>query len=164
MRVERGTLNVRHTDALLAPASTLRAYPDDGLEDAELNDAERRHALGLMRINHCGEVCAQALYQGQALTARDPVAREALKEAAWEETEHLAWTERRIAELGGHKSVLNPVWYVGSLAMGVTAGLLGEKYIASLERMGSTDNAKVVVLPADLQEAVRGLVGGALKR
>lgn len=113
---------------LLAPASTLRAYPDDGLEDAELNDTERRHALGLMRINHCGEVCAQALYQGQALTARDPVAREALKEAAWEETEHLAWTERRIAELGGHKSVLNPVWYVGSLAMGVTAGLLGDKW------------------------------------
>ena len=113
---------------LLAPAPTLRAYPDDGLEEAEMSDAERRHALGLMRINHCGEVCAQALYQGQALTARDPAAREALKQAAWEETEHLAWTERRIAELGGHKSVFNPVWYAGSLAMGVTAGLLGDKW------------------------------------
>lgn len=113
---------------LLAPAPTLRAYPDDGLEEAEMSDAERRHALGLMRINHCGEVCAQALYQGQALTARDPAARETLKQAAWEETEHLAWTERRIAELGGHKSVFNPVWYAGSLAMGVTAGLLGDKW------------------------------------
>src|SRR5574343_754607 len=113
---------------LLAPAPTLRAYPDDGLEEAELSDAERRHALGLMRINHCGEVCAQALYQGQALTARDPAAREALRQAAWEETEHLAWTERRIAELGGRKSLLNPLWYGGSLAIGVMAGLIGDKW------------------------------------
>lgn len=123
---------------LLAPAPTLRAYPDDGLEEAEMSDAERRHALGLMRINHCGEVCAQALYQGQALTARDPAAREALKQAAWEETEHLAWTERRIAELGGRKSLLNPLWYGGALALGMAAGRLGDRwnlgFLAETER------------------------------
>ena len=113
---------------LFAPAPTLRAYPDTGLDDTTMTDSERQVALGLMRVNHCGEVCAQALYQGQALTARDPAAREALKHAAWEETEHLSWTEKRIAELGGHKSVLNPVWYVGSLAMGITAGILGDKW------------------------------------
>lgn len=113
---------------VFASASSLRAHPDAGIDDADMTEAERQHALGLMRINHCGEVCAQALYQGQALTARDPAAREALKHAAWEETEHLAWTERRIAELGGHKSLFNPLWYAGSLAMGVTAGLLGDKW------------------------------------
>ena len=113
---------------LLAPAPTLRAYPDDGLEEAEMSDAERRHALGLMRINHCGEVCAQALYQGQALTARDPAAREALKQAAWEETEHLAWTEQRLRELGGRTSLLNPLWYLGSLSLGVGAGILGDRW------------------------------------
>lgn len=75
---------------VFAPAQTLRPHPDTGLEEAGLSDLEKRHALGLMRVNHCGEVCAQALYQGQALTARDPATREALKEAAWEETEHLA--------------------------------------------------------------------------
>src|SRR5574343_113159 len=103
---------------LLAPAPTLRAYPDDGLEEAEMSDAERRHALGLMRINHCGEVCAQALYQGQALTARDPATRQSLQHAAHEEVEHLAWTAGRVQELGGHTSILNPLWYAGSLTMG----------------------------------------------
>jgi ubiquinone biosynthesis monooxygenase Coq7 len=81
-----------------------------------------------MRINHCGEVCAQALYQGQALTARNPEARQALEHAAQEETEHLAWTEKRIRELGGRTSVFNPLWYVGSLAIGVGAGILGDKW------------------------------------
>ena len=119
---------------VFAPAQTLRPHPDTGLEEAGLSDLEKRHALGLMRVNHCGEVCAQALYQGQALTARDPATREALKEAAWEETEHLAWTEKRIAELGGRKSLLNPLWYGGSLAMGITAGLLGDRWnLAFLE-------------------------------
>ena len=108
---------------VFAPAQTLRPHPDTGLEEAGLSDLEKRHALGLMRVNHCGEVCAQALYQGQALTARDPATREALKEAAWEETEHLAWTEKRIAELGGRKSLLNPLWYGGSLAM-TSTGML----------------------------------------
>lgn len=113
---------------LLAPAFSTRAHPDDAVEEVTLSDAERRHALGLMRVNHCGEVCAQALYQGQALTARNAEAREALREAAYEEVEHLAWTEQRIRALGGRTSVLNPLWYGGSLAIGVAAGLLGDKW------------------------------------
>ncbi|NDV12147.1 2-polyprenyl-3-methyl-6-methoxy-1,4-benzoquinone monooxygenase [Crenobacter caeni] len=113
---------------LAAPAMSGRPHPDAHIEECEMSDAERRHALGLMRVNHCGEVCAQALYQGQALTARTVEAREALKGAAQEEVEHLAWTEARIRELGGRPSVFNPLWYAGSLAIGVGAGLLGDKW------------------------------------
>lgn len=113
---------------LFAPAFSRRPHPDRQVEEAELSADDKKHALGLMRVNHCGEVCAQALYQGQALTARNPQAKEALQHAAFEETEHLAWTEQRIRELGGHSSLLNPVWYTGSLVMGVTAGLLGDKW------------------------------------
>ncbi|WP_374338326.1 2-polyprenyl-3-methyl-6-methoxy-1,4-benzoquinone monooxygenase [Leeia sp.] len=113
---------------LLAPAHSRRPHPDQDIPDCELSDAERKHAARLMRINHCGEVCAQALYQGQALTARDPANQHAFTEAAFEEIEHLAWTERRIHELGGRTSLLNPLWYTGSLAIGITAGLLGDKW------------------------------------
>lgn len=113
---------------LFASAASSRVHPDQGLAEAELSEQEKRHAQGLMRVNHCGEVCAQALYQGQALTARNPAAREALRQAAFEEVEHLAWTERRIRELGGRPSLFNPLWYGGSLAIGVTAGLLGDKW------------------------------------
>ncbi|MBV1776627.1 2-polyprenyl-3-methyl-6-methoxy-1,4-benzoquinone monooxygenase [Burkholderiaceae bacterium DAT-1] len=113
---------------ILAPAVSIRPHPDEAVSERQLSEAEKKHAAGLMRVNHCGEVCAQALYQGQSLTARNPQAREALKQAAVEETEHLAWTERRLEELGSHKSVLNPLWYAGSLAMGVTAGVIGDKW------------------------------------
>ena len=113
---------------LFAPATTTRSYPDAGLEEGELTPAEKQHALGLMRVNHVGEVCAQALYQGQALTARDKTNREALQHAAYEEVEHLAWTEKRVKELGGRTSLLNPIWYAGSLAVGFGAGLLGDKW------------------------------------
>ena len=81
-----------------------------------------------MRVNHCGEVCAQALYQGQALTSRQPPVRAALQQAADEETEHLAWTEQRLRELGGRTSLLNPLWYLGSLSLGVGAGILGDRW------------------------------------
>ncbi|TDR82657.1 2-polyprenyl-3-methyl-6-methoxy-1,4-benzoquinone monooxygenase [Paludibacterium purpuratum] len=113
---------------LLAPAHSVRPHPDDSVPEAELSEQEQRHAEGLMRVNHCGEICAQALYQGQALTARDASAREALRQAAQEEEEHLAWTERRVRELGGRVSLLNPLWYGGSLAIGVAAGVLGDKW------------------------------------
>ncbi|OWY38684.1 demethoxyubiquinone hydroxylase family protein [Xenophilus sp. AP218F] len=113
---------------LCAPAQSLRPHPDREVEEAQMDAAARRHALGLMRVNHCGEVCAQALYQGQALTARSAESREALRQAAQEEVEHLAWTERRIRELGGRTSLLNPLWYAGSLAIGVGAGALGDKW------------------------------------
>lgn len=123
---------------LLAKAPTGRPYPDDQIEEAAMSDAEKKHAAALMRINHTGEICAQALYQGQALTARDPMVQEKLKQAAWEETEHLAWTSKRVDELGSHLSVLNPLWYSGSLALGAIAGLLGDKwnlgFLAETER------------------------------
>lgn len=123
---------------LFAPAQSTRAVPGDALMDASLDDTHRRTSAALMRVNHTGEVCAQALYQGQALTAREPSAKEALEQAAREETEHLAWTERRIAELGGAKSVLNPLFYAGSFAMGAVSGLLGDKwnlgFLAETER------------------------------
>jgi ubiquinone biosynthesis monooxygenase Coq7 len=113
---------------VFARARSRRPTPGATLPDAEMSDAERRHAAALMRVNHVGEVCAQALYQGQALTSRDPAVSEALRSAAEEETEHLAWTEQRIAELGGRKSLLNPVWYAGALSLGVLAGRLGDKW------------------------------------
>jgi len=123
---------------VFAPAPTARARPGAQLPETELTAEERRHAAALMRVNHVGEVCAQALYQGQALTSRDPATRQALVQAAWEETEHLNWTEKRIEELGGRKSLLNPLWYLGSLAMGVAAGKFGDKwnlgFLAETER------------------------------
>ena len=123
---------------LFAPAQTLRPVPGEAIPDASLDEAQRQRSASLMRVNHSGEVCAQALYQGQALTARDTAAKQALEQAAQEETEHLAWTERRIAELGGSKSVLNPLFYVGSFAIGAMSGLLGDKrnlgFLAETER------------------------------
>lgn len=123
---------------VFAQAATRRPYPDAGLDEADMSEAEKRHAAGLMRVNHCGEVCAQALYAGQALTARNPEAAKALVEASDEETEHLAWCEKRLEELGSRKSFLNPLWYAGSFGLGVLAGALGDKwnlgFLAETER------------------------------
>lgn len=113
---------------LAAPARTVRPLPGAELPEADLDDAQRRHVGALMRVNHVGEICAQALYQGQALTCRDPAACEALRSAAQEEVEHLNWTSSRMAELGGRPSLLNPLWYGGALAIGVAAGLVGDKW------------------------------------
>ena len=95
---------------------------------ADLPEAEREHSAALMRVNHVGEVCAQALYEGQALVARNARVRESLSQAAEEERDHLAWCARRIDELGGRPSVLNPVWYAGSFLLGAGAGLLGDRW------------------------------------
>ncbi len=115
-----------------------RPLPGDNLAEAELSQAEKRHAAGLMRVNHCGEVCAQALYQGQALSCDDAVVTRALAQAAREETEHLAWTSQRVGELGGRLSLLNPLWYAGALALGYTAGRFGTRwnlgFLAETER------------------------------
>ena len=123
---------------LFAPAPASPRTPAGGVADAQLDETSKTLAAALMRVNHSGEVCAQALYQGQALTARDSAARQALERAAEEETEHLAWTERRIEELGGRKSALNPLWYAGSFAVGAAAGLLGDRwnlgFLAETER------------------------------
>lgn len=123
---------------LAAPPRSVRPVPGGAHAETVIEPAQRRHVAGLMRINHVGEVCAQALYQGQALTARTDRARAALDHAADEETEHLAWTRQRIEELGGRVSLLNPLWYGGALAIGVAAGLAGDRwslgFLAETER------------------------------
>src|SRR6185295_15941497 len=115
-----------------------RDSPAEALPEAELSEQDRRHAAALMRVNHVGEVCAQALYQGQALTARDAHARQALQRAALEEEDHLAWSVRRVQELGGRTSLLNPLWYAGAFAIGTVAGALGDRwnlgFLAETER------------------------------
>ena len=108
-------------------ATTSRPVPGAGMPDAELTAEERRSAAGMMRVNHTGEVCAQALYAAQALVARDPETRRSLAQAAREEEEHLAWTQARLAELDDRVSLLNPFWYAGSFAIGVAAGLAGDR-------------------------------------
>jgi len=103
-----------------------RPNPAVGQPDVVLDEDERRHAAGLMRVNHVGEVCAQALYVGQAAVARDACTRDQLLGAAQEETDHLAWCADRLRELDSHPSLLNPLWYAGSYAIGVMAGLRGD--------------------------------------
>lgn len=123
---------------LTLTSETVRPYPADSVDGAELDASQRAHATGLMRVNHCGEVCAQALYSGQALTTRNPELEAKLDRAAREETEHLNWTERRLEELGGRTSVLNPLFYAGSFAIGALAGWAGDRwnlgFLAETER------------------------------
>jgi len=135
---------------LFAPSVSVRRVPGEELPETPMEPAEREHAAALMRVNHTGEICAQALYQGQALTARSSQAQGALERAAQEETEHLAWTERRIQELGGRKSLLNPVWYAGSFAIGAVAGLLGDR--VNLGFLAETERQVVEHLDAHLQK------------
>ncbi|HUL90934.1 MAG TPA: 2-polyprenyl-3-methyl-6-methoxy-1,4-benzoquinone monooxygenase [Burkholderiales bacterium] len=115
-----------------------RPSPADGTPEDNLEEAARRQAAALMRVNHCGEVCAQALYQGQALASSNEVVRRALDKAAREESDHLAWSAERVRELDGRLSVLNPLWYAGSFALGYVAGRLGEDwnlgFLAETER------------------------------
>ncbi len=113
----------------LAPGkiSHQRPSPAQALNEAELSDSERKHAAGLMRVNHAGEVCAQALYQGQAMTAKLPQVRQEMEQAAEEEVDHLAWCQERIESLGSHTSVLNPLWYGISFGIGATAGLISDR-------------------------------------
>jgi len=110
------------------PKLTERSNPSEGIVEADLSDTERVLAGRLMRINHAGEVSAQGLYQGQALTARLPQVREKMDRAALEENDHLEWCERRAKELGTHVSYLNPLWYLGSISIGALAGLAGDRW------------------------------------
>jgi 3-demethoxyubiquinol 3-hydroxylase len=123
---------------VIGSQSSTRPSPANGVKESELTPAERSHSAALMRINHVGEVCAQALYQGQALTARDPAIRGQLEKAAREEQDHLAWSGERIRDLGGRPSLLNPLWYAGALAIGTASGLLGDRwnlaFLAETER------------------------------
>jgi ubiquinone biosynthesis monooxygenase Coq7 len=122
---------------VFASSHAARAYPATE-PDASLSEQERAHAAALMRVNHVGEVCAQALYSGQSLTAKNETVRAELRQAAAEETDHLAWCEQRLTELGGRKSLLNPLWYGGAFTMGLVAGALGDKwnlgFLAETER------------------------------
>lgn len=128
----------RSLRTLLADAHSVRPHPDAQLADSPLQGDEKKAAAALMRVNHTGEVCAQALYNGQSLTARNPETVAALRQASQEETEHLAWCNKRIAELGGRPSVLNSVFYTGSFALGAIAGALGDRwnlgFLAETER------------------------------
>ncbi|MCF7221337.1 2-polyprenyl-3-methyl-6-methoxy-1,4-benzoquinone monooxygenase [Marilutibacter chinensis] len=116
----------RALDTVFGSPRAERVNPAVDRADVVLDDDERRHAAGLMRINHVGEVCAQALYCGQAAVARDPVTRQHLLDAAQEETDHLAWCADRLRELDSRPSLFNPLWYGGSYAIGVLAGLRGD--------------------------------------
>ena len=108
---------------------TSRPYPAEGVKDARpLSAEEKRLSAALMRVNHAGEICAQALYQGQSITARDPEIAARLRQASIEEADHLNWCRRRVEELGGRVSLLDPLWYLGSLAIGMTAGLFGDRW------------------------------------
>jgi ubiquinone biosynthesis monooxygenase Coq7 len=113
---------------LAVPARAARPFPSADHGELVLAEAERRESSRLMRVNHAGEIAAQALYQGQALAAKDPAVSDQMHKAAAEETDHLAWCEQRLRELGGRTSVLNPFWYVGSYAIGALAGALGDRW------------------------------------
>ena len=119
------------------PAAT-REIPKPATFDEPLSEAQRREAGALMRVNHVGEVCAQALYTAQAATTRDPDLREHFLEASREETDHLAWTRQRLDDLGARPSLLNPIWYAGAFGLGLVAGRLGDKlslgFVAETER------------------------------
>jgi ubiquinone biosynthesis monooxygenase Coq7 len=132
------------------PLATERENPANQCEDAELSDAEKRLAIGLMRVNHCGEVAAQALYQGQALTAQMVDIRDTMTRCAHEENDHLVWCEQRVRELGGRVSVLNPVWYLGSFVIGAMAGAAGDKY--SLGFVAETEKQVIEHLEEHLQQ------------
>lgn len=142
------------TSDLLAQSRAHTANPSADIVEGELSQTERTHAGGLMRVNHVGEVCAQALYLGQAAVARDPATREQLLAAAAEETDHLAWCGERLCELDARPSLLNPLWYAGSYAIGALAGLRGDGwnlgFVVETERQVEAHlDEHLQTLPAD---------------
>jgi ubiquinone biosynthesis monooxygenase Coq7 len=140
--------------AVAGVVRSTRASPAAGIAEHDLEVRARRHAAALMRVNHVGEICAQALYHGQSLTARNAGTREALERAASEEEDHLAWSAGRIRELQGRPSLLNPLWYAGSFAIGAAAGALGDRwnlaFLAETERQVEEHlTAHLEALPAE---------------
>ncbi|WP_417596743.1 2-polyprenyl-3-methyl-6-methoxy-1,4-benzoquinone monooxygenase [Oceanospirillum sp.] len=131
-------------------AEPYRPNPARAEAEQDMTPVERKHAAGLMRINHTGEVCAQALYQGQSVTAKLPEVREQMEEAAREEIDHLAWCEQRIRQLGSRPSLLNPVFYGLSFGIGAAAGAAGDKY--SLGFVAATEQQVCQHLESHLQE------------
>lgn len=139
---------------LFAKPRSVRLHPDQMLEENPLSEAEKKQSGALMRVNHTGEVCAQALYSGQALTARNPETTAALKQAALEETEHLAWCEKRIQQLGSRTSLLNPLFYAGSFTLGSIAGALGDRW--NLGFLAETEKQVGAHLASHLQQLPAG--------
>ena len=166
-----------HTLKTLAPGGTRaqRPSPAAGVNEGTLNSTEKRLSAALMRVNHSGEVCAQALYQGQALTAKLPQVREQMREAANEEIDHLRWCEDRLRTLGSHTSLLNPLWYGLSFALGAGAGLLSDRvslgFVAATEdqvcqhlshhlvKLPEADTASRVVVTQMLEDEARHAAG-----
>lgn len=144
-----------------APAAHRPSPARDLAEPGLPEDAERRHAAGLMRVNHTGEVCAQALYAGQSLTAREPAVRRAMSRAAREEEDHLAWCAERLDQLHAHPSVLNPLFYGMSFLMGAMTGLAGDRI--SLGFVHATEDRVVAHLDAHLEHGKRSLPEGDLR-
>jgi ubiquinone biosynthesis monooxygenase Coq7 len=149
--IDKLVLNLDQALRTLVPGSVQasRANPATAAQATELSPAEAKHAAGLMRINHTGEVCAQALYQGQALTARLPEVRGSMEHAAKEEIDHLSWCETRLEELDSRPSLLNPLWYGLSFGIGAVAGLAGDKW--SLGFVAETEKQVVKHLEEHLQ-------------
>jgi 3-demethoxyubiquinol 3-hydroxylase len=126
----RALSNTSHTSG--------QAYPAKDIDENPLTEEQRKHAAGLMRVNHAGEICAQALYHGQGMVSRSNVTQANMQQAAIEEGDHLAWCKQRLDELGSHTSYLNPLWYAGSFGMGMVAGMIGDDwslgFVAETER------------------------------
>jgi ubiquinone biosynthesis monooxygenase Coq7 len=145
---------ITHADRALRtvfgqPIGSGRENPASPAGERELSSTDKAKSIGLMRVNHAGEVCAQALYQGQALTAHSKETRDRMKQASDEENDHLAWCRQRLDELGGHTSLLNPFWYTGSLALGAVSGIIGDKW--SLGFLAETEHQVVKHLEGHLQ-------------
>lgn len=134
---------------VFGPPPQARPSPAAAVPEGELSEAERVLAGRLMRVDHAGEICAQALYQGQAVTARRSEVRDRLEQAAAEENDHLAWTEERLRELGARTSYLNPLWYLGAFTIGALAGLAGDKW--SLAFLAETERQVVRHLEGHLE-------------
>jgi len=144
------------------PLTTVRKYPaendsDSEMPDPEFSEQDKKHIAALMRVNHSGEVSAQALYQGQSLTSKNKEIKEKLQQAALEENDHLYWTKTRVHELGSHTSLLNPLWYGGSFAIGAFAGAIGDKW--NLGFLAETEHQVVEHLESHLNQ----LPGGDLR-
>jgi ubiquinone biosynthesis monooxygenase Coq7 len=148
-RLLAGANNALRTVATPAGHSA-RQNPATDVPDADLSDAQRRHAAGLMRVNHAGEVAAQGLYQGHAAIARDPQIESQMQRAANEEFDHLAWCEQRLAELDAGPSRLSPLWYAGAFAIGAASGVLGDRW--SLGFIAETEKQVCAHLDSHLEQ------------
>jgi len=139
----------RALNSVFCKQTTVRDYPAQAVSEADLSATEKKHAAALMRVNHAGEISAQALYHGQSVTARDPKLKDELHHASLEESEHLNWCRQRLDELGEQPSRLDPLWYAGSFAIGVAAGVVGDRW--NLGFLAATEHQVVRHLESHLQ-------------